>query len=159
MGKGRRGKATESQEPRRIARRTTPGTRLATPLAGPVYLGGMLLYLAADLIWASKIKATADALGIPCRPVRTMEMLEARLADSDVRALIVDLDVPEMAMTMIGRVRQEQRRKIRVLAFGPHVAREELHAAKEAGADDVLTRGAFDRGMPEVLAGLGGGNG
>lgn len=120
----------------------------------------MILYLAADLIWASKIKATADALGVACRPVRNMEMLEARLADSEVRALVVDLDVAEMALTMVKRVKgdgeagKEAGRAIRVLAFGPHVVRDALQAARDAGADEVLTRGAFDHNMDDILIAL-----
>ena len=134
------------------------------------------MYLAADLIWASKIKATAESLGLACRPVRNMEMLEARLADCDVKALVVDLDVAEMALEMVGRVKREQRSggigeqqkeagaevprrrasAIRVLAFGPHVAREELNAAKQAGADEVMTRGGFDHNMDQVLLRLAG---
>lgn len=120
----------------------------------------MILYLAADLIWASKIKATADALGVACRPVRNMEMLEARLADSDVRALVVDLDVAEMALAMVKRVKgdgeagKEAGRAIRVLAFGPHVVRDALQAARDAGADEVLTRGAFDHNMDDILIAL-----
>lgn len=120
----------------------------------------MILYLAADLIWASKIKATAESLGLPCRPVRNMEMLGARLADSEVRALILDLDVAEMAMQMLAHVRSdESAKRVRVLAFGPHVARDELDAAKQGGADEVLTRGGFDHNMDQVLlrlAGVGG---
>lgn len=125
----------------------------------------MILYLAADLIWASKIKATADALGVACRPVRNMEMLEARLADSEVRALVVDLDVAEMALTMVRRVKgdgkadggagKEMGKAIRVLAFGPHVVRDALQAARDAGADEVLTRGAFDHNMDDILIALG----
>lgn len=144
----------------------------------------MILYLAADLLWASKIKATADALGLACRPVRNMEMLEARLADSPVRALIVDLDVAEMALAMIGRVKgighrasgvredssadtsvpadahrpmPEASAPIRVLAFGPHIEKNTLQAARDAGADDVLTRGAFDHHMDSVLMKLAAG--
>ncbi len=145
----------------------------------------MILYLAADLLWASKIKATADALGLSCRPVRNMEMLEARLADSPVKALIVDLDVAEMALAMIGRVKQRgvgrqasgigknqdeaaasspdahgpapDASPIRVLAFGPHVEKNTLQAARDAGADEVLTRGAFDHHMDQVLVKLAGG--
>jgi hypothetical protein len=136
----------------------------------------MILYLAADLIWASKIKATAESLGLACRPVRNMEMLEARLADCDVKALVVDLDVAEMAMEMVGRVKRqgqscrvaeqqmgdgEAKAKsgagaIRVLAFGPHVARDALAAAQMAGADEVMTRGGFDHNMDQVLLRLAG---
>ena len=121
---------------------------------------GMILYLAADLIWASKIKGTADALGLPCRPVRTVEMLEARLADSEVSAVLLDLDAPEAALEMLARLRgtgaTEAERRIRVLAWGPHVAKELLQKARDAGASDVLTRGAFDGSMEEILLGLAG---
>ena len=108
----------------------------------------MILYAAADLLWASKIKATADALGVPCRPARTVEMLEARLADSPVCALLVDLDKGEEALTLIARAAQSP---IRVVAWGPHVAKDLLQSAREAGAHEVLTRGAFDHNLEEIL--------
>ena len=58
----------------------------------------MVLYCAADLIWATRIRAAAEAAGIPSRPVRDLAMLEARLADSPVRGLIVDLEaLPQCA--------------------------------------------------------------
>lgn len=127
----------------------------------------MILYLAADLLWASKIKATADALGIPCRPVRTMEMLEARLAEATpqapVRALLVDLDKPEEGLAMIARLRgapphtdNPDNARIKVLAWGPHVAKDLLQAARTAGADEVLTRGAFDHNLQDILLKLAG---
>jgi hypothetical protein len=45
---------------------------------------------------------------------------------------------------------------VRVLAFGPHVAVELFEKARAAGADEVLARGAFDRRLREILAGLNG---
>lgn len=135
----------------------------------------MILVHAADLLWATKIRATADACGVAVRPVRNVEMLEARLADSPVRGLVVDLDAPEIAMALIARVRQEfgpaavgkpfgdpvsgpakadPAQAIRVLAFGPHVAVQALHAAKAAGADVVMTRGAFNARLGETLRNL-----
>jgi hypothetical protein len=119
----------------------------------------MIVYLAADLIWASKIKGTADALGLPCRPVRTMDMLEARLAENGVKAFVADL-VAEPAIEMIQRARREPvapgERPIRIVAFGPHVEREKLQQARDAGADDVLTRGHFDHHLDELLISLAG---
>lgn len=121
----------------------------------------MILYSAADLIWATRIKATADALGLPCRPARNRDMLDARLADSDVRALIVDLEAPETALDLTARVTQENARRaapsgnntppIRVVAFGPHVHTDRLQAARDAGAHDVLTRGAFNNNLEDIL--------
>lgn len=122
----------------------------------------MLLYLAADLIWATKIKASAEALGLPCRPVRTMDMLEARLAewsDADpIAALLLDLEKPEEALAFIARMRGSaagpREKSVRLLAFGPHVARELFQKAREAGADEVMARGALDHNMGDVLLAL-----
>ena len=120
----------------------------------------MILYCASDLLWASKIKGAADALSIPCRPVRNSEMLTARLADSDVRALIVDLEAGETALALITQLREHQDGRQttspspRILAFGPHVAKDRLQAAREAGADAVYTRGAFADRLPELLTAL-----
>jgi CheY-like chemotaxis protein len=125
----------------------------------------VILYAAADLIWATKIKATAEALGLPARPVRTLEMLHARLADCpDARSLMVDLDKGEDGLALIAAVRAHeaanpasgQGRRLRVLAWGPHVAKELLQAARDAGADEVLTRGALEHNMEEVLVKLAG---
>ena len=115
----------------------------------------MIVYLAADLIWATKIKGVADQLGLACRPTRDPDMLQARLADSPVCALIVDLDAPEMALDLIRLTREHAATSgspgIRILAFGPHVETQLFQAARDAGADEVLARGVFDRNLPDLL--------
>lgn len=115
----------------------------------------MILFCASDLIWATKIKSTADSLGLPCRPVRNLDMLEARLGDSPVRSLIVDLESGEAAIQLVQRLRDTRataaHKSIRILAFGPHVGVEALQAAKHAGADEVMPRGAFSARLPNIL--------
>lgn len=97
----------------------------------------MILYLAADLIWATRIKGVADALGLPCRPARTVEMLDARLADSPVSAVLLDLEKPDEALAMLARLRGpaagERERAVRVLCWGPHVAKDLLQRARAPG--------------------------
>lgn len=115
----------------------------------------MVLYHAADLLWATKIKKTGEARGIACRPVRSIEMLDARLADSPVRGLVVDLDAAEAALELIRALRaRPAAHHVRVLAFGPHIATEALEQARIAGADVVLARGAFDRRLDACLSEL-----
>ena len=118
----------------------------------------MVAYYAADLLWATRIKATAQDVGVEARPVRSVEMLRARLADSDVRGLVVDLESPDVSLELIKEVRAlpEREKGITVVAFGPHAAVEAFDRAKEAGADVVLARGAFDRRLGEVLRELDG---
>ncbi len=133
----------------------------------------MVLYVASDLLWSTRIKSAADALGIPSRPARTLEALRARLLDSPVRALIVDLEA-EGAIDLIIAARaadntgetpdspssqpSEPRApapRLHILAFGPHVATALFEQARKAGADEVIARGAFDRRLPDLLRGFG----
>lgn len=118
-------------------------------------MDGMILYACSDLLWASRVKGTADRLGVPARPVRSVEMLEARLADSEVTALIVDLETGPLGPALIARAVEAG--GIRVVAFGPHVDAAALSAAREAGAHRVLSRGAFAERLPQLLAELAGG--
>jgi hypothetical protein len=122
----------------------------------------MIVYCAADLLWATRIKGTAEAMGIACRPVRTIDMLEARLAEGDVKGLIVDLDAGKVGLEMIRALREQgqilpslkEESKVRIVAFGPHIAVDLLEMARAAGADEVLPRGAFDRKLPHILQAL-----
>lgn len=116
----------------------------------------MILYVAADLLWATRIKATAEAVGVAARPVRSEEMLLARLADSPVHALIVDLEAGDLGIRLIERLRADAGPgvAIRVLAFGPHVDVEAMERARLAGADRVMARGAFSDQLPDLLAQL-----
>jgi hypothetical protein len=121
----------------------------------------MILYLAADLIWGTKIKGTAESLGLQARPARSLEMLEARLADSPVAAIVLDLEKPEEALAMIGRLRgasaSDSERSIRIVCWAPHVETERMEQARQAGADQVMARGAFDHNLPRILMDLSGG--
>ncbi|MBM4109437.1 MAG: response regulator transcription factor [Phycisphaerae bacterium] len=118
----------------------------------------MILYMAADLLWATKIKCHAEALDVTARPARDLDTLKARLHDSDPRALLVDLDEPETALELIRHLRDdrnnERHMKIRVVAWGPHVEKDLLQRALDAGADEVLTRGSLEHHLDEVLLSL-----
>lgn len=120
----------------------------------------MILYVCTDLLWATRIKSTAEAIGLAARPVRSLEMLEARLADSDVRALVVDLETEDLGLELIARLRgpdaTDADRAVQVLAFGPHVMTELFAKAKQAGADRAIARGGFAANLPEVLKALDG---
>lgn len=120
----------------------------------------MILYMAADLIWATRIRCSAEALGITARPVRDLEALKARLHDSEPVALLVDLDNAPLAIEMIRHLRgdsnNERHLRIRLVAWGPHVAKDLLQQARHAGADEVLPRGVFEHHLDEILLRLAG---
>ena len=118
----------------------------------------MILFTASDLIWGSRIKRTGESVGLSCRPVRSVAMLEDRLGEGGVTGLVLDLDVMELAESLVARLRGEEaspvERAVRIIAFGPHVRTDLFERIRQAGADEVITRGAFDRTLPDLLLGL-----
>ena len=119
----------------------------------------MILYAAADLIFATKIRSTCDALGRVSRPVRNAAMLQARLdrvddgKANDVPALFfVDLELGATALELIAAATAHAVSP-RTVAFGPHVMTEALAAARDAGAHVTLTRGTFTQRLPELVRG------
>jgi len=120
----------------------------------------MILYHASDLIWATRIKRTADAMGIHTRPARDPQTLRQRLAEGPVAALIVDLaDETDTPFALIDALTDhlgpdaepQSQPRPRIVAFGPHVDHERLQRARDLGADDVMPRGAFDRNLQDIL--------
>lgn len=123
----------------------------------------MIVYCCSDLIFATKVRATAEALGVVSRPVRDAAMLGARLAQVDdgrangpVAAVLIDLEVGEQVLPLIGQVKAHDA-SIPVVAFASHVLTDLLAAAGEAGADQVMTRGAFTAALPGLIGGFAAG--
>ncbi len=116
----------------------------------------MVIYCCSDLIFATKVRSTAEALGVATRPVRDATMLQKRLdcvedgkLNDPVTGVLIDLDVPEAA-ELIRQVKAHDA-GVPVVAFGSHVATDVLQNAGEAGADAVLPRSAFTAQLPQLL--------
>ncbi len=120
----------------------------------------MVIYCCPDLIFATRIRSTAEALGVVSRPARDEQALQNRLnqvpdgrANNPVTGVLVDMDLPD-AIERIRQVKQHDP-AIPVIAYGSHVAVERLAAAREAGADKVMSRGQFTVELPTLLQSLG----
>jgi DNA-binding NarL/FixJ family response regulator len=104
-----------------------------------------------DLIFATKIRSTAAALGMDVGVVRTAEELTALLNQTKAAAVLVDLNmsggqaIPAIRAALAHRPRPE------VTAFVSHVDRDLANQAREAGADRVLPRSRFTADLPSIL--------
>lgn len=117
----------------------------------------MIIYCCADLIFATKVRSTCDALNAVSRPARNPEMLQKRLdriddgkANDAVALVLIDLDMGEPALDLIIAARQHDA-DLPIIAWGPHVVVELLKKAGEVGASDVMTRGTFTAKLPEIV--------
>ena len=105
-----------------------------------------------DLIFGARIRAAAASHGIhavvstaPDRIVQT-----ARLG---ARVVFIDLDTRGAdPVALILRLKADDATaRTRIVAFASHVRTEAIEAARAAGADRVLPRGAFARALPHLV--------
>jgi CheY-like chemotaxis protein len=105
--------------------------------------------VAADLIFAARIRAAANAAGVRARFARTDSELLDAAADADL--VIVDLDARWVDPSQsIQRLKQAGKP---IVAFVSHVRAAAIEAARAAGADRVLARSVFVRLLPEIMSG------
>lgn len=120
----------------------------------------MIAFVASDLIWASRIKATADAAGVPAKRVFNPAGLADLIETGAVRLILIDLE-SEDAEAVIGAIRgpaaSERARATPALAWAPHVLVDRMEAARAAGVERVVPRGAFSTRLESIVAEAAGG--
>ncbi|HXM51324.1 MAG TPA: hypothetical protein VN956_26005 [Pyrinomonadaceae bacterium] len=108
-----------------------------------------------DLFFASKIRGTAEELGITVTFAGKLDVLVEAARRAQPSLIICDLhsqkiDPMELAR---GLRADEQMRTIRLLGFFSHVQTELQRQAEAAGFDKVLPRSAFSKNLGEILSG------
>jgi CheY-like chemotaxis protein len=108
-----------------------------------------------DLFFASKIRGTAEQLGVSVSfPRRIDALMEAARRDQP-QLIICDLHATRIDPIELAKELKadEQLRPIQLLAFFSHVQTELQQQAEQAGFDRVIPRSAFTRNLPEILSG------
>jgi len=106
----------------------------------------------ADLVFGSRIRAAAALRGsgaiVSTRPDRIVEAVA-----NGAGIVFVDLDTRAAdPVALVGRLKAgTDTREARVVAFASHVRTDLIEAARAAGVDRVLARGAFARLLPELV--------
>lgn len=111
---------------------------------------GAIIALPADLIFAARIRATAESVGAHVLIAKSADDLLARVMEAQPRMIILDLDRRGLAITeTIRRIKTTSSAPL--LAYVSHVQEDAIREAKAAGADRVIARGAFAKQLPELL--------
>ena len=118
-----------------------------TPAPAPL---GLLL--SDDLIFSSRITATARALGLIIKTARSTSLLVTMAQKEMPRCVIVDLAHPSLALhDLLLQLQRISSPGPLVVAYGSHVDAAGLRAAREAGCDLVLPRSKFVAELPKEL--------
>lgn len=115
-----------------------------------------VLALVADLIFAARIRGTAEAVGTPVVTLSSPDELFERAAAAPPPLILVDLDSRAgRPAALVTRLKEDPRTSgVRLVAFVSHVREEAIAEARAAGADRVMAKGAFVRELSAILAGV-----
>ncbi len=104
----------------------------------------------SDLIFATKIRSTAAALGLEVAIVRNQAAMLACL--DDAATLILDLNLDGDDAIELIRLARTRPQAPTIIAYCAHVDTDLAAAAEEAGADAVMPRSKFVAALPQILA-------
>ncbi len=128
----------------------------------------MILSCCKDLIFATKIRSTAEHVGVPYRAAGNVQAVLDRLnrvadgrLNEPVTGVLVDMEMGDAALAIIDAIKAHtpgpaSAGGIPVIAFGSHVAVQVLAQAREKGADAVMPRSQFVSQLPDLLRKYGG---
>ena len=108
-----------------------------------------------DMFFASKIRATAEAIGVEIAFPRTRESALEKIAQIQPQLIVIDLhnvrfDVVEFGSELKANTETQT---VPLLGFFSHVEVELQRKAMDAGFDRVVPRSVFARELAAMLAG------
>lgn len=117
----------------------------------PSERGRKCLAVVSDLIFATRVRSTAESLGAACQVVATTDGIATALSTGDCDLVIIDMHVSSMSPTDAIRHIKLIRPGTRIVAFFSHVQTDLMRAAQEAGADEVWSRSKFVQELPGLF--------
>ena len=113
----------------------------------------MVLVAVDDLLFSSKIRATAKQAGVELTFARTPEDVLSQARMSKPALVIFDLNSAKTdPLATIAALKADPTLAvIRTVGFASHVHTDLIAAARKAGADQVLPRSAFAGNLADIL--------
>jgi DNA-binding NarL/FixJ family response regulator len=103
--------------------------------------------LPADLIFAARMRGTVPDVNVIL--ASTVEDFLTKIAQHAPRIAVLDLDRRGLDVEHV--VRSVKALDTHLIAYGSHVREDLISAARAAGADRVMARGAFVKQMTDLL--------
>ncbi|MBA3270305.1 MAG: response regulator transcription factor [Acidobacteria bacterium] len=113
----------------------------------------MILVIADDLLFRSKISTAAKALGVVVGAATTPDAAVQRARDDKPTLVLLDLDGQRPAPFEVLRrfAADDELRGLETLGFVSHVHADLVRQARELGIGTVLARSAFVAQLPSIL--------
>jgi PleD family two-component response regulator len=114
----------------------------------------MILVVADDLLFRSKISTAAKAAGVTVRAATTPDAAVERALADKPSLVLIDLDGsrPEPFEVLRRFAEDTELSSLRTLGFVSHVHADLVGRARALGIHQVMARGAFAAELPQILA-------
>jgi len=114
-----------------------------------------IIAIVDDLFFASKVRGTAEQVGVSVSFPRTIESAVEAVTKEQPSLIICDLNSQRINPLELAQALKanEQTSKISLLGFFSHVQTELQREAVKAGYDRVLPRSLFAAQLREILTG------
>lgn len=110
--------------------------------------------LVTDMIFETKIRATAKAVGVDLTTAASLDEFREALDNHDPGLVLIDLNEVSCSPIEAVALAKGHQSCPQVLAYCSHVQTELQHAAAQAGADKVWPRSRFSMQLPLLLQNL-----
>lgn len=110
-----------------------------------------IIAIVDDMFFASKIRATAEALGVNVSFPRSKDALIEKLTQARPDLILVDLHNQKVDPVELAKEIKSSEQTIPLLGFFSHVEVELQRNALSAGFDQVIPRSVFARDLGHIL--------
>jgi PleD family two-component response regulator len=113
----------------------------------------IVLAIVDDMFFASKIRATAEAVGVEVSFPRSIEKLVEKAREVKPGLVVVDLHHTKIDPVALATELKsnEELKGVKLLGFFSHVHADLQRNAVAAGYDQVVPRSVFARDLAEIL--------
>jgi|TARA_B110000495_G_C22985146_1_gene579515 hypothetical protein len=110
-----------------------------------------VLFLSDDLMFGSRVAHAALMQNVSLQTLLQLEQLPEALQYIDVERIILDLSCAAFNPSHVMGIVESSDREPRTMAFGSHVHKAKLDAARTAGFDEVVSNGQFNEMLPKLF--------
>ena len=115
----------------------------------------LVLLITADLATSSRVSGAAARNGVSLVTAMQASSVDSA-ADKTPDLVTVDLSTPAVDVSsVVAQLRALPEPPAKIIAFGSHVHEALLQAARDAGCDQVFSRGQFFAKLDEILSKAG----
>lgn len=112
-----------------------------------------IVYLVQDMLFTSKIREAAKAVGLTVQATREPAALVAAAAAA-AKLVIVDLRLPTALDALSALAGDPATKSVRSVGFIDHEKLDVMDQARERGCGQVMAKGQFANALPRMFAAL-----